>query len=310
MYFEKDIEVTREEIVERISEKKEHLSEIKSEGKTTTYIKELSDLALLQLEIENYKEAKKNLEICLEHFRKQKDRLGIASVLGILGTLYFKKNDYKKAIKYYEQSYEIYDELKQIKEKIMSLKGIGNSYINLGRLEKANDIFLKCSSISSKEDDIYNLLDCLSNLVYIHENQGNWDVLFELYQKILKIYKKLKDQKGIITANFNLGIIMKKNQNLEESLYYFKSGTNVAIDSNYSELIIKGLSYVGEIQYYLGNIENAKNQFIKALYLAQEVKAKNAILQLKTLLTSLGLKNKEITEELKSYKEKNNEINL
>jgi tetratricopeptide (TPR) repeat protein len=267
-------------------------------------------LALLQLEIENYKEAKENFKTCLNHFKKQKDRLGIASVYGVLGTLHFKKRFYKKAIDFYEKSFEIYDELKQTKEKIMSLKGIGNSYINLGNLNKANEIFLECSFICSEDNDIHNLLDCLGNLVYIHEVQNNWDVVFEIYKKILNAFKELQDKRGVITAYFNLGIIMKKKQNYEEALYNFKKGTNVAIDANYSELIIKGLSYIGECLYQLGEIEEAKNQYIKALALAEEVEAKNAILQIETLLTSLGLKRKEIKNELKKHRENNRGKNL
>lgn len=310
IHVRKDIDLTREEIDKLISQKQKNLKDLQDEGKTSHYIKELSELALLQLEIENYEKAKENFETCLNHFKKQKDRLGIASVFGVLGTLHFKKREYNKAIDYYEKSFEIYDELKQTTEKIMNLKGIGNSYINLGKLNKANEVFLECSSICSDDGDIHNLLDCLGNLVYIHEIQENWDVVFEIYKKILKAFKELKDKRGITTAYFNLGIIMKKKQNYEEALYHFKKGTNIAIDANYSELIIKGLSYVGESLYHLGEIEEAKNQYVKALALAEKVDAKNAILQIETLLTSLGLKQKEIKNELKKQTKNNQEKKL
>jgi tetratricopeptide (TPR) repeat protein len=308
IHVRKYIDLTREEIDKMISQKQQNLKDLDEEGKTSHYFKELTELALLQLEIENYEKAKENFETCLDHFKKQKDRLGIASVFGVLGTLHFKKGEYKKAIDYYEKSFEIYDELKQTTEKIMSLKGIGNSYINLGKLNKANDVFLECSSICSDDNDIHNLLDCLGNLVYIHETQGNWDVMFEIYKKILKGFKELQDQRGIITAYFNLGIIMKKKQNYEEALYHFKKGTNLAIDANYSELIIKGLSYVGESLYHIGEIEEAKDQYIKALALAEKVDSKNAILQIETLLASLGLKRKEIKNELKKHRKNNQDI--
>ncbi len=166
------------------------------------------------------------------------------------------------------------------------------------QLDEACDTFLECSAICSDNNDIYGLLDCLSNLVFIHETQEKWDVVFELYQKILEAFQELKDYKGIITSYFNLGILEKNHNDLEEALIYFKEGTNQAIDSNYLELIIKGLGYIGETLFYLGKIREAKDEFVRALKLAKKIKAKNAVIQLNILLNSLGLNDKDIENEL------------
>jgi tetratricopeptide (TPR) repeat protein len=153
----------------------------------------------------------------------------------------------------------------------------------------------------SDNNDIYNLLDCLGNLIHIHEASERWDVVFELYKKTLKVFKEIRDNVGVITSYFNLGILEKRNNNLEAALKYFKKGTNVAIEGNYSELMIRGFSYVAESLFYLGEIKKAKNQFIKALHIAKHVNAKNAIVQLRILLSSLGLQDQQIDEELKEF---------
>lgn len=260
-------------------------------------------MAFLQLEAEQYEESEKNFLICLKHFEKQLDRLGRAAVLGVLGTLYFKKGDYQKSIDNYKSASEIYKELNQVEELIACLKGIGNNYIKLNRLDEACDVFLDCSSISSEKNDIYSFLDCLGNLIFIHELQEKWDVVFDLYKKTLKAFKELKDNQGIIVSYYNLGILQKKFNNNDGALKYFKKGTKLAIDSNYAELIIKGLSYVAEILFYLGKIKDAKNELIKALYLATKIKAKNATLQIKVLLKSFALSDEDIEKELEEYKQ-------
>jgi tetratricopeptide (TPR) repeat protein len=275
-------------------------------GKDSEYIRELSNLAFLQLERGLYRESRENLLTCLFHFKNLKDRLGQAAVYGILGILYFKKGEYILSNENYELSLQIYRELNQITEVITCLKNIGNNYLKLNNYDEAIEIFLNCSTISSENDDIYNLLDCLANLIHIHEIQQRWDVVYELYKKSLEAFKQLKDNKGIITSYFNLGILQKKNQNLNESIRFFKKGTNIAIESNYAELILKGLSYIGEILVYQDDLREAKNIYIKALSLARKIKSKNSILQLKVLLNSLGLSNLQIDEELNKYNEYNN----
>lgn len=294
-------ELSEKDLKQLLDKKLQNLKELEKFGKNSNYIKELSDISLIQLELGNYIDSENNYLICLKHFKKQKDRLGQAAVYGLLGTLNYKKGEFSKSIENYTKAYEIYKELKQIKEKIMCLKGIGNNLIKLNKLEEACDIFLDCSAICSDNNDIYNFLDCLSNLILIHEKNQEWDVVFELYNKTLEAFKQLKDEHGIITSYFNLGILKKKNNKLSDALTYFEKGTNLAIETNYYEHIIKGLSYIGETLFYLGRIKEAKNQFIKALHIAEKYKAKNAIIQLKILLNSLGLSDSVIKEELKEY---------
>jgi len=296
-------ELTKEELNKLLETKLENLKSLEQRGKNSNYIKELSDIALLQLQLEKYEESEDNYMICLVHFQKQKDRLGQAAVFGVLGILFFEKGNYHKSIENYEEAFNIYKELNQIQEQITCLKGWGNNLIKLNMLDDACEVFLDCSVICSDHNDIYNFLDCLGKLIYIHELTEQWDVVFELYKKTLKSFKKLYDNKGIITSYFNLGILQKKKNNFEEALRYFQKGTNKAIDSNYAELIIRGLSYVGELFFYLGEKKEAKDQFIKALHIANKIKAENAKIQLRILLQSLGLQDKHILDELRKHEE-------
>ncbi|MFX0038158.1 MAG: tetratricopeptide repeat protein [Promethearchaeota archaeon] len=305
---ENDIKLQKEELYYLLEKKLVNLKLLEKVGKDSDYIKELSDIALIQLQLEEFKDSEKNYLICLTHFKKQKDRLGQAAVYGVLGTLYFKEGQYEKSINSYEKAYNIYDELKQVQEKITCLIGIGNNYIKLNRLDEACDIFLDCSAICTDNKGIYNLLDCLGNLIYIHEFNQRWDVVFELYKKTLKVFKEIRDNRGIITSYYNLGIIQKKNNFLDNALRYFKKGTNLAIETNYAELIIRGLSYVAETLFYSGEIKEAKDQFIKALHIAKNINAKNAIIQLRILLQSLGLHDQQINEELKEFEKPKNEF--
>ena len=294
-------EYTPEELVALLKEKLVNLKELEQIGKDSYYIQELTDIALIQLQLKLFKESEKNYLECLKYFQIQKDRLGQAAVYGVLGTLYYKKGDYQKSIEFYENAFDIYDELKQIQEQITCLKGIGNSFIKLNQYDKACDILFECSALCSDNNDIYNLLDCLGNLIQIYETQENWDILHELYKKSLKAFKELNDVKGIITSYFNLGIIKKKESDFNQALIYFKKGTNNAIESSYTELILKGLSYIGEVMVYQGRFNEAKEVYIKALSVANNVGEKNAILQIRILLNSLGLSEDEINKELNNY---------
>ena len=294
-------EYTPKELETLLNEKLVNLKELEQIGKDSNYIHELGDIALIQLQLELFRESEKNYLLCLKNFKKQKDRLGQAAVYGVLGTLNYKMGDYQKSIEFYEDAFDIYDELKQIQEQITCLKGISDSLIKLNQYDDACDILLECSALCTDNNDVSNLLDCLGNLIQIYETQENWDIVFELYKKSLEAFKQLEDIKGIIVSYFNLGILKKRENDLYQSIIYFKKGTNNAIDSNYTELILKGLSYVGEILVYQGEMNEAKETYIKALSIAENIKEKNSILQIRILLNSLGLDEEEINKELTTY---------
>ena len=285
-----------------IEKAKERLFELEKVGKNSEYIKELSNLALLQIQNEEFEEAKNNLLVCLKHFKKQYDRLGQAAVYGLLGTLNFKSKFYEESIKNYEKAKDIYAELNQTGEIITCLKGMGNSLIKLNRIDEASDTFFKCTAICSDHNDLYNFLDCVGNLITIYEGLDNWDVVYELYQKTLDAFSKLKDYKGMIVTNFNLGIIKKKVGEYDDALIFFKNGTNIAIDSNFAEFIVKGLSYVAECLFYQGKMNESKKQYLRALKIARKVKMDNAIIQLRLLLNSFGLSDNEIEKELENLR--------
>ena len=304
MYYNDDIYATKEELEKLISQTKRMVSEFDQMGKNSDYFKELSNLALLQIEAGYLEESEINLLECLKFFEQEQDNLGQASVYGILGTLFFKKGEYQKSIENYNKALGTYKRLNQVAEEIMCLKGIAANFIKLHNLENACEKYIECSTLCSENNDIYNLLDCLGNLIYIYETKKEWDMVFELYKKSLEAFKTLGDKKGIITSYFNLGIIQKRDKNYEESVRYFKLGTNTAIDANYTELILKGLSYVGEILVYQGKLSEAKQEYVRALYIAKKINAKNSILQLNVLLKSLGLSNTQIESEVNNYTEK------
>ncbi|MFX0004905.1 MAG: hypothetical protein ACFE9J_15680, partial [Candidatus Hermodarchaeota archaeon] len=83
-----EIELQKEELYYLLEKKLANLKLLEELGKNSGYIKELSDIALIQLQLEKFRDSERNYLICLTHFKKQKDRLGQAAVYGVLGTLY------------------------------------------------------------------------------------------------------------------------------------------------------------------------------------------------------------------------------
>jgi len=59
-------EYTREELKALLKEKSVNLKELEQFGKDSNYIQQLSDIALIQLQLELFQESEKNYLLCLK----------------------------------------------------------------------------------------------------------------------------------------------------------------------------------------------------------------------------------------------------
>ena len=192
--------------------------------------------------------------------------------------------------------------------KILVTGGAGfiGSHVVDAFIDHGHEVVVIDNLVTGKKENVnpkanFYKLDIRDEKIFELFAQEKFDVVFELYKKSLKAFKELNDNQGIIISYFNLGILKNSFEDYENALRYFKKGTNIAIDSNFTELILKELNYNGENLFYQGKIKEAKNEFIKALHLANKVNAKNAVLQIKILLNSIGLTEENIEKELEDY---------
>ena len=70
---ENETELNKEDLQDLLNKKLENLKEIERIGKDSNYMKELGDIALIQLQLGRYIDSENNYLTCLKHFKKQKD---------------------------------------------------------------------------------------------------------------------------------------------------------------------------------------------------------------------------------------------
>ncbi len=86
--------------------------------------------------------------------------------------------------------------------------GIGACYYRANRLEEARQFYLKSKAIAEKQlgPVSSNLAFCLSNLSSIARAEENYLQAIDYTEKALKIYRARKDEQGISSAYYSLGV--------------------------------------------------------------------------------------------------------
>jgi len=232
-------------------------------SKRSSYkLNSLINLAKIYYKEEDYNKA---LDLILQALKiaiKKEDKINEAEIYKIIGNIYYYNFNDTSAKAYYDRSLEIYNKLNIEKEK-------ANIYNNLG------NIFLESDLIKS----------------------------MDYYSKAMELSEKYWWISLIIALNINLGIISIFTGNIANAIYNERRSVGLALaKKDYSSAIL-AINYIFEIQMLKGDYDGAEETINLGLKLSKKSLGKitNKTLKMdKTILNIIKgqLKNTEIKVEI------------
>jgi tetratricopeptide (TPR) repeat protein len=207
----------------------ERLGEFWTDCETLDDGNNLQDLGIFLIRISKPYEARKCLEKAKEIFTRNHDNVGISSTSHNLGTIHQNQGNYEEAVKKYNQSLKIEEELGD-------KSGIAYSLHQLGM---------------------------------IHQDQGNYEEAVKKYNQSLKIKEELGDKSGIASTMGQLGRVKEDNEEYVEALKYYFTAFSIFKDLNspYMQLALKYMNglkeKMGEEQFkeVYQELESGKERF-------------------------------------------------
>jgi class 3 adenylate cyclase/Tfp pilus assembly protein PilF len=235
----------------------------------------------------------------LETFTGIDEKAGIANMSSNLGAVYFSQGDDNKAIEYYLQSLKVSEEI----------------------------------------GDKLRIATALVNIGAVYSNKENtYDLALEYYHRALPLSNELGDYEAIATVTVNMGGIFLKRNHADSALFFFYESleayinaesvkvayalTNIgeayALKGDYQQAVkfqkeaiekAKSLdakleltqSYLGLAKTYIGQgeIALAKDAYLKAKAIGEEIKAKNELKDIYEGLSAIYAKAGEFSDAYK-----------
>jgi PAS domain S-box-containing protein len=175
---------------------------------------------------------------------KLKSKTGIGFCYNGIGTVWFLRGDYSKALKYFQLSLTNH-------ENINYLPGIAKGYNNIGLVhwkqinyDRALEYFQRALDIFNELEHSRDMGGCFNNMAIIYKKQGKYSEALKYYNKSLDILYKLDDKKGIALCFNNMGMLYEKINKLDLALDYYQKALELkilvddrqGISSSYSNL--------------------------------------------------------------------------
>jgi serine phosphatase RsbU (regulator of sigma subunit) len=191
--------------------------------------------------------------------RKEQGRLDrLTGAYSNLGSVYYEKNDYAKALNYYLKALDNATVFQQTDNQMVLMNNIGSAYKASGLSELAIETFKKGLELNKSHHDEYQEAQLYVNLATVYDQQGLYSESTKYNKDAYAIFKKTGNtrQLSVVLNNLSLSLrhlkdfkgteeILKEMQELADFLkeedYYaslYQSRTNYLIETQkYSEAL-------------------------------------------------------------------------
>ena len=202
-----------------------------------------------------------------------------------IGRLNSARNNYQKALMYFEESLKLFKGKYPPMDKIAILVNIASVYARINENQKALQYFeqINLDYVKQNETDMYYSINFNTSVVLI--NLEKYDRAEQNIASVLEHATKVHNSKLIIGCLINLGRINNKTQNFEEALkLYDKASFHIQQekDERQEQIIYQNL---GILFMNMKNFDEAIIKFKKAEELAKKQKNENQII---TILENLA----------------------
>jgi tetratricopeptide (TPR) repeat protein len=206
-------------------------------------------------------------EISVKNIKEQNR----AEVHHLQGVLYSHFGDYDQALKQFEKSMKIFEEIKDIKGASYSLGQIGTIYHLKGDYEQALKRYKKVRGISEKIGDIASLWKTLHQIGMIYQDRGDYDTALKHYEKTKKISEKIGDIEGIEASLYHIGMIYQGKGDYELALKQYEKAMEISEKRGDIKAISLGLHQVGIIYLFIGDYDRALKEYEKSMEIREKI---------------------------------------
>ncbi|HTF04838.1 MAG TPA: sensor histidine kinase [Bacteroidia bacterium] len=205
---------------------------------------------------------------------------GVGRSLHFLGLFSSYKGESRKALDFYVQALDIWNELEpsaaeedktRIRiHKAKTLCNMGVVYMDLGDYPHALDYCFESLKISEAIGYTSGAAMCLSNIGVVYTEQGHNDKALDYYFRSLQIDKLADNQSGVATTLGNIGSVYHDQGEYEKSLEYYRQALAISEELDDRDGIAVWLGDIGMAYEHLEQTDTAFAYYFRALEIAKE----------------------------------------
>jgi tetratricopeptide (TPR) repeat protein len=230
------------------------------------------------------------------------DKSTISSVYNTMATIYLEQEKNIKAVRYFELSAQISDEIGDSIGVATSLLNAGSVFFQILDFEKALYYYNKVYNFYLSKNSPLGIAQSLNNISNIYQIRGDLDTAIAIYKQAEKILITLGESKDVAILQQNIGTLFKSKNSYKDALdYLFKSLRYFEANSqvSYAVTVMNNIAdcYIGLHMYHA-----AQRYIDESKSVAEAYKLPTGILNAQELMYKLEKQQSNYEKALEHYK--------
>ena len=187
-------------------------------------------------------------------------------------------DNFQDALTSYQQAYQIREKLKLTDDMAQSLQNLAEVNVDLGQYDTAVTQYLKALEIARNSNDLSGIAVNSSGLGALFTEQGKYAAALSALQESLKDFDQSKDQSWLmVEAKGRYGNALSEVGNWDEGQKSLDEAVKQAAEVKNDSVLAANLNYLGDSYFYRGDYSAARQQYDKALQVANKDKSRQLL---------------------------------
>jgi tetratricopeptide (TPR) repeat protein len=251
--------------------------------------------------------ARKSYEAWMAHARKAGNKRNITGGLNNLGVIAYTLHEYDKALKLYEESRKISEEIGFNRGALFARTNIALVLNETGKHHEAKAILKDALVFDRELNDQMSIANTLNNLGLAQKALGELDDASRSFEESLKIRREIGDRMGATTALTNMSDVARRRGDFDRALELQEEC--LKINRELKDVHGETMSHFrfGKMYYEKKELPTAKKFFLTAYSMARKSSLADLynliLLDLACIFADEG--DRELSSELASYVHEN-----
>jgi len=234
-------------------------------------------------------------------FTELKDKNGEAQALVSIGAIYYYMGDYDQGLDYFLKGLHEGEKIHHKESMAYAYNGAGYIYGIQGDIEKGLSFLKKALPLSREINNISLESTTLESIATLYLNSGSIDKAHERFIECQQLSQENNDKRNLGYALFGIGEVLLKKNKLEEAKSSFNESLDTYRDFGYKVGEAQSLLFLGKVSL-LQNSDETKDYLMKALDVAEDIKAKASIYMIHETLAKYYEAKEDIQAFVEHYK--------
>ncbi len=205
------------------------------------------------------------------------NQIGAAAALNNIGTVYCSSGANDKALEYHTKSLTLRESIGDRHGLSSSLCNIGTVHFSLGSFSLALEYFIKSLEIMDSIGDRSGIAYIHGNIGAVYSVGGSYTEAVNHFTISLEIMESIGDLNGIASTQNNIGNVLSDSGMFDGALGCFQKSTEIYESIHNSEGIVASLLGMGILHRKQGDLEQSRIILIRTETIASEIQAKEYI---------------------------------